>query len=114
MFPFAVYEAKGWSGDCREARRQACVAAAAYLDLLDDLARRPGPVGSPKPYQTATSYQYQVFALTSFEAHWHPLVSYRRPRQAEEYAGVEGVSDTVHVRYPSNMMLYIRWYLTMS
>jgi hypothetical protein len=24
-FPFAAYEAKGWSGDCRVARRQTCV-----------------------------------------------------------------------------------------
>jgi hypothetical protein len=41
-FPFMVYEAKGWSGDCRVARRQASSAAAAYLDILDHLARRPG------------------------------------------------------------------------
>jgi hypothetical protein len=31
-FPLAAHEAKGWSGDCRVARRQASVAAAAYLD----------------------------------------------------------------------------------
>ena len=37
-------EAKGLRGDCRVARRQACSAAAAYLDMLDNLARRPGPV----------------------------------------------------------------------
>lgn len=104
VFPFAVYEAKGWSGDCRVARRQACIAATAYLDLLDDLARRPGPVDSTKPYQTATSHHYQVFALTSFGAHWHLLVGYRRPREAEEHAGVQGMSETVHVR---NLMLYL-------
>lgn len=100
VFPFAVYEAKGWSGDYRDARRQACLAAANYLDMLDDLARRPGPVGSIKPYQTATSHQYQVFALTSFGAHWHLLVGYRRPRgpEPEEYADTEGMSDTVYVR----------------
>lgn len=97
VFPFAVYEAKGWSGDCRDARRQACSAAAAYLDLLDDLARRPGPVGSTKPYQTPASHRYQVFALTSFGAHWHILVGYRRPRQAEEHAGTKGMSETVYV-----------------
>jgi hypothetical protein len=95
-FPFAVYEAKGWSGDCRVARRQACVAAAAYLDLLDNLVRRPGPVESVKPYQTPTSHHYQVFALTSFGAHWHLLVGYRRPREAEEHAGLEGMSETVY------------------
>jgi hypothetical protein len=98
VFPFAAYEAKGWSGDCRDARRQACQGAACYLDMLDNLARRPGPVGSPKPYQTITSHQYQVFALTSFGAHWHLLVGYSRPRQAEEHAGVEGFSKTVYVR----------------
>jgi hypothetical protein len=99
VFPFAVYEAKGWSGDCREARRQACEGAACYLDMLDNLARRPGPVGSAKPYQTATSHQYQVFVLTSFGAHWHLLVGYRRPRQiqSEEYGGMEGLSETVYV-----------------
>jgi hypothetical protein len=70
-FPFAVYKAKGWSGDCREARRQACQAGASYLNMLDNLARTPGPVGSVKPYQTKTSHKYQVFALTSFGAHWH-------------------------------------------
>ncbi len=98
VFPFAVYEAKGWSGDCREARRQACLAAATYLDMLDDLGRTPRPVGSTKPYQTATSHHYQVFALTSFGAHWHLLVGYRRPRQAEEHAGMKGMSEMVYVR----------------
>jgi len=97
-FPFAVYEAKGWDGDCREARYQASLAGATYLDMLDDLARRPGTVGSIKPYQTATSHCYQVFALTSFGAHWHVLVGYRRPRQDDELRGKDGMSDTVYVR----------------
>jgi hypothetical protein len=97
VFPFAVYEAKGWSGDCREARRQACQAAACYLDMLDELARTPGPVESAKPYQTNASHQYQVFALTSFGAHWHLLVGYQRPRGVDEYAGTKGLSDTVYV-----------------
>ena len=97
VFPFAAYEAKGWSGDCREARRQASQAGACYLDMLDDLARTPGPVGSAKVYQTTTSHQYQVFVLTSFGAHWHLLVGYRRPRQKDEYAGTNGMSDTVYV-----------------
>jgi len=97
VFPFAVYEAKGWSGDCREARRQACQAGACYLDMLDNLARTPGPVGSAKVYQTKTSHQYQVFALTSFGAHWHLLVGYQRPRQVEELAGTEGMSKTVYI-----------------
>jgi len=107
VFPFAVYETKGRSGDCREARRQACLAAATYLDLLDDLGRRPGPVGSAKSYQTATSHQYQVFTLTSFWAHWHLLVGYRCPWQAEEHAGVKRFSDTVYVCYSPNSMSYI-------
>jgi hypothetical protein len=98
VFPFAVYEAKGWSGDCREARRQACSAGATYLDRLDDLCRKPGPVDSAKLYQTATSHSYQVFALTSFGAHWHLLVGYRRPRHAEEHAETIGMSETVYVR----------------
>ncbi|KAI9770996.1 MAG: hypothetical protein M1840_002700 [Geoglossum simile] len=98
VFPFAVYEAKGWSGDYREARRQVCLAGATYLDMLDDLCRTPGPVGSTKSYQTATSHCYQVPAVTSFGAHWHLLVGYRRPRQAEEYAGVEGMSENIFQR----------------
>ncbi|KAH0562322.1 hypothetical protein GP486_002987 [Trichoglossum hirsutum] len=98
VFPFAVYEAKGWSGDCREARRQACSAGATYLDMLDNLCRTPGPVDSTKPYQTTTSHCYQVFALTSFGAHWHLLVGYRRPRQAEEHAGTKGMSETIFQR----------------
>jgi hypothetical protein len=98
VFPFAAYEAKGWSGDCREARRQACEGGACFLDMLDNLARTPGPVGSAKVYQTKTSHQYQVFALTSFGAHWHLLVGYQRPRQVEEHAGTDGMSKTVYVR----------------
>ncbi|KAH8802943.1 hypothetical protein F5884DRAFT_491038 [Xylogone sp. PMI_703] len=97
VFPFAAYEAKGWSGDCREARRQACQGAACYLDMLDNLARTPGPVGSAKPYQTKTSHQYQVFALTSFGAHWHLLVGYQRPRQKDEHAEMKGMSKTVYI-----------------
>jgi hypothetical protein len=85
-FPFMVYEAKGWSGDCREARRQACLAAATYLDMLDDLSRKPGTVGAPKVFQTETSHDNQVFALTSFGAHWHILVAFKRPRAKEEHA----------------------------
>jgi len=100
-FPFMVYEAKGWSGDCRVARQQACSAAAVYLDMLDDLARRPGQLGSPRPYQTSTSHCYQVFALTSFGAYWHLLVGYRRPRQSTEHADAHGMSETVYVSFPS-------------
>lgn len=97
-FPFAVYEAKGWRGDPREARLQACAAGAKYLDMLDNLARLPGP-----PEKTGNVYQYgdsrsaQVFALTSFGSYWHILVGYRRPRLEREYAGYPGMSDTVYV-----------------
>lgn len=98
-FPFAVYEAKGWSGDCRDARRQACIAGATYLDMLDDLARKPGPVGSTKPYQTVSSHHYQGFVLTSFGAHWHLLIGYRRPRQDDEHQGKRGMSEEVYVGF---------------
>ena len=98
VFPFAVYEAKGWSGDAREARYQACAAAAAYLDLLDALARHPGRSGQVAGgYQTPESRSTQVFALTSFGAHWHLMVGYRRPRLAREHAGRAGLSDTVYL-----------------
>jgi hypothetical protein len=98
LFPFAVYEAKGRAGDCREARHEACLAGATYLDLLDDVARRPGPVNSTKPYQMVSSHNYQVFVLTSFGAHWHLLVGYRRPRREHEHSGRKGMSETVYVR----------------
>jgi hypothetical protein len=108
VFPFAVYEAKGWAGDCREARHQACLAGATYLDMLDDLVRKPGPVGSTKPYQTVTSHHYQVFALTSFGAHWHLLVGYRRPRHEDEHRKRKGMSETVYVRGLNNSSPIIR------
>ena len=98
-FPFMVYEAKWWSGDCRSARRQACEAAAVYLDMLDDLGRRPGQVGSSRPYQTKTSHHCLVFVLTSFGAYWHLLVGYRRPRLPAEHAGTFGMSETVYVSF---------------
>lgn len=98
-FPFMVYEAKGWAGDCRVARRQACSAAAAYLDILDNLVRRPGPLESARPYQTKLSHHYQVFVLTSFGAYWHLLVGYRRPRQSSEHAGKNGLSENVYVSF---------------
>lgn len=98
VFPFAAYEAKGWSGDPRDARRKACAAAAAYLDILDDLARLPGKIGRRSgAYQTAESRSTQTFAFTSFGAQWHILVGYRRPRLAREFAGHEGMSENVYV-----------------
>lgn len=108
VFQFAVYEAKGWAGDCREARHQACLAGATYLDMLDEVARKPGPVGSTKPYQTVTSHCYQVFVLTSFGSHWHLLVGHRRPRQEGEHKGSQGMSETVYVRDLYNSFLTIR------
>ncbi len=107
VFPFMVYEAKGWSGDYREARFQACLAGATYLDMLDNLARTPGPLNAPRPYQTPSSHGYQVFVLTSFGAHWHLLVGYRRPRDKEECAGHKGVSDDVYVGYCSPVHAFL-------
>lgn len=97
VFPWAAYEAKGWNGDYREARRQACSAAARYLNMLDRLARRPGPTKTTTSYQTPTSHDYQVFAFTSFGAYWHILLGCRYDRPPEEHAGVEGMSKTVTV-----------------
>lgn len=98
VFPFAVYEAKGWSGDACEARRQATSAGAVYLDLLDRLTRQPGKLGDKEgTYQTGKSRNSQVFAFTSFGAHWHILVGYKRPRLKREFRGYDGVSDSVYV-----------------
>lgn len=98
VFPFAVYEAKGWSGDAREARRQACLAGKVYLDILDNLSRQPGNHGEKgSPYQTDKSCNSQVFACTSFGAHWHILVGYKRPRLGREHAGHPGMSESVYV-----------------
>ncbi|KAK0619141.1 hypothetical protein B0T14DRAFT_429225 [Immersiella caudata] len=94
-FPFAVYEAKGWAGDPRVARWQACTAGMVYLNMLEALALKPGcEEGS---YQEVDGRNWQVFALTSFGAHWHVLVGYKRPRRADEYAGFEGMSDEVFI-----------------
>ncbi|KAK2604093.1 hypothetical protein N8I77_007051 [Diaporthe amygdali] len=98
VFPFSAYEAKGWSGDAREARRQGCLAGKVYLDLLDNLSRQPGKAGEENgQYQTDRSRNSQVFVFTSFGAHWHILVGYKRPRLEREQAGYEGVSDSVYV-----------------
>ncbi|KAK4222882.1 hypothetical protein QBC38DRAFT_518197 [Podospora fimiseda] len=97
VFPFAVYEAKGWSGDTREARHQACAAASVYLDLLDTLARQPQEGRTKGDYQTVESRSTQVFVITSFGAHWHVMVGYSRPRLAREHAGRKGVSDIVYL-----------------
>ncbi|EIT80897.1 hypothetical protein Ao3042_02615 [Aspergillus oryzae 3.042] len=98
-FPFAVYEAKGWSGDAREARRQGCSAGAVYLDMLDNLACQPGKAGKGKrAYQSAEARSNnQVFVFTSFGAHWHILVGYKRPRLERECAGHEGFSESVYI-----------------
>lgn len=101
VFPFAVYEAKGWSGDCRDARHQACSGAAAYLDMLHSLGQHP----AQKEFNIqvdGTIYQSsgdkaQVFAFTSFGAHWHILVGYRRRRAKNEHAGTPGLSENVYV-----------------
>lgn len=99
VFPFLVYEAKGWTGDPRAARLQACAAGATYLDMLDALARRPGAAGKVEgAYQFHGGRSAQVFALTSFGAHWHVMVGYRRPRLKREHAGHPGMSETVYVR----------------
>lgn len=103
-FPFAVYEAKGWGGDAREARHQACSAAATYLDMLDALSRFPGLSERPPMYQQAAQKRGQVFAITSFGSYWHILVGYKRRRSEKEYAGTPGVSDSVYVRPDYNVM----------
>ena len=96
-FPWAVYEAKGWNGDCREARRQAISAGARYLHMLDHLARVPGPRGTAQEYQTPSSHDFQVFALTSFGSHWHVLAGFVHDRLPEQEAGTEGMAKTVTV-----------------
>ncbi|PVH83821.1 hypothetical protein DL98DRAFT_454426 [Cadophora sp. DSE1049] len=96
-FPFMVYEAKGWSGDYREARRQACLAAKTYLDMLDELCRVPGGVGSAGDFQTDTSHDNQVFALTSYGAHWHLLLAFKKPREKDQHANTEGLSRNVYI-----------------
>ncbi|KFZ13080.1 hypothetical protein V501_03895 [Pseudogymnoascus sp. VKM F-4519 (FW-2642)] len=97
-FPFMVYEAKGWNGDSREARRQACLAATTYLDMLDNLSREPGTVGTSRPFQTKKSHENQVFALTSFGAQWHVLVAFKRLREKEEHSEMEDcVSRDVYI-----------------
>ncbi|KAE8415700.1 hypothetical protein BDV36DRAFT_285156 [Aspergillus pseudocaelatus] len=98
-FSFAVYEAKGWSGDAQEARRQGCSAGAVYLDMLDNLARQPGKASSKnRKYRSAGGRSNnQVFIFTFFGAHWHILVGYKRPQLEREYAGHDGFSESVYI-----------------
>ena len=96
-FPWGVYEAKGWSGDYREARRQACTAGARYLAMLDHLARTPGPASARTRYQTERSHDYQIFVFTSIGSHWHVLVGCRNDRLPEQHAGMQGMSEAVSV-----------------
>jgi hypothetical protein len=99
-FPFAAYEAKGWSGDPRVARRQVTSAGAVYLDMLDKLTRQPGAHSSLSGvYQTDQSHNNQVFCYTSFGSHWHVLVGYKRPRLKREHAQCAGMSESVYVRW---------------
>ena len=101
VFPFAVYEAKGWSGDARDARHQACSAAAVYLDMLHDLGRWPIQnevlPGFKQQIYLPTGKKAQIFVFTSFGAHWHILVGYRRQRNEKEHAGTKGLSENVYV-----------------
>lgn len=116
-FPFAVYEAKGWGGDAREARHQACSAAATYLDMLDTLSQIPEPytrlpelanvpafAERPPLYQELSQKGGQVFAITSFGSYWHILVGYKRHRSEKEHAGTPGVSEKVYVRPNYNLI----------
>lgn len=96
-FPFGVYEAKGWAGDYKEARRQACAAAHRFLNMLDLLARVPGTSAESKRYQTETSHDFQVFVFTSYGAHWHVLVGIKHSRLPEQHAGVKGMSTDIAV-----------------
>ncbi|KAF9775386.1 hypothetical protein IL306_006518 [Fusarium sp. DS 682] len=67
VFPFAAYEAKGWSGDPREAQRQACSAGSVYLDMLGRLTKVPEKPGElDGAYQAEDSRNSQVFVFTSF------------------------------------------------
>lgn len=100
VFPFGLYEAKGWDGDYKEARRQACAGGHRYLNMLDHLARAPGPQGALNVYQTERSHDFQVFALTSYGAHWHLLVGIKHPRLPEQHAGTPGLSKDIAVSYP--------------
>lgn len=97
-FPFAVYEAKGWGGSAHEARLQGCTAGKVFLDMLDKLTQLPGKVGEKGgAYQTDESRNSQVFVFTSFGAHWHILVGYKRRRLKREHAGHAGMSESVYV-----------------
>jgi hypothetical protein len=84
-FPFAVYGAKGWSGDCREARYQACLAGATYLDMLDDLARctqaRPDWLDQAIPgidQPLLSGFRSDVLRRTLAPLGWLPASSARR------------------------------------
>ncbi|EXL93051.1 hypothetical protein FOIG_13938 [Fusarium odoratissimum NRRL 54006] len=65
--------------------------------MLDRLSKVPGKPGDlDGAYQAEDSRNSQVFVFTSFGAHWHILVGYRRPRLAREHLGMSGMSKTVY------------------
>ncbi|KAL7759383.1 hypothetical protein ACKLNR_009473 [Fusarium oxysporum f. sp. zingiberi] len=65
--------------------------------MLDRLSKVPGKPGDlDGAYQAEDSRNSQVFVFTSFGAHWHILVGYRRPRLAREHVGMSGMSKTVY------------------
>lgn len=100
VFPFGVYEAKGWAGDYKGSRRQACAGAHRYLNMLDLLARVPGTSEKSKKYQTERSHDFQIFVFTSYGAHWHVLVGIKHARLPEQHAGVESMSEDITVSSP--------------
>ena len=75
VIPISVYEAKGWVGDYKEARRQACAGAHRFLNMLDLLARVPGTSAESRRYQTERSHDFQIFGV---HFSWRTLACPRR------------------------------------
>jgi len=98
VFLFAVYEAKAIAGDYAEARRQACIAAASYLDMLDSLARKPMTEGPPGPYQTNTCCCNHVVIFTSMGTHWNITVAHRRRLYGDKGTEQKRNGDAEYVR----------------
>ena len=97
LFPWMVYEAKRWSGNCGDARRQVCEAAMVYLEMQGRLVQKSFANQGFVPRIRRSSSQ--VFALTSIGAHWHLIIGYQRRRKyRHEHKDHPHMSASAYVR----------------
>jgi hypothetical protein len=104
VFPFTVYEAKGWDGDPREARQQACSAGAVYFDMLESLAKRPGRAEgrAGDAYQMVGKPEYPGFLVHFFR---RALAHSGRLQAAETKEGARrsARNEQISLHFPAHL-----------